>query len=134
MSRISVALLTATAHLYVAIDVNVDGAATETLQKFEVIINGAVVYQYTGPTEIGDISNNGNGYGDWTLGIIDLSAYAGNATVLFHAIWTDATDGAESFFLVAVPGPLAGAGLPGLLAACGGLIALARRRRKLIAA
>jgi len=32
-----------------------------------------------------------------------------------------------------VPGPVLGAGLPGLVAACGGLVALARRRRKLIA-
>ena len=33
---------------------------------------------------------------------------------------------------VAVPGPLAGAGLPGRGMACGGILALARRRRKLV--
>ena len=116
----------------VAIDVNTTAAAGETLQLFEVIVNGVVAYNFIGPALIGNVANNGNGFGDWSLGVIDLSGFAQTATVLFHAVWNGASDGAESFFIVAVPGPLAGAGLPGLVMACGGLIAFARRRRQLV--
>jgi hypothetical protein len=52
----------------------------------------------------------------WTLGAGDI----------------EITHGA-SLQPVSVPGPIAGAGLPGLIAACGGLLVLARRRRKLAA-
>jgi len=40
--------------------------------------------------------------------------------------WTIASQG------MAVPGPIVGAGLPGLVIACGGLLGLARRRRQKI--
>jgi hypothetical protein len=90
----------------VAIDVNTTSAASETLQLFEVIVNGAVAYNYVGPTVIGGISNNGNGYGDWSLGTIDLSGFASNATVLFHAVWNNAVDGGESFFIQSTSSPV----------------------------
>jgi hypothetical protein len=121
----------------VAIDINTTNAAGETLQLFEVIdkTTNTVLYNYVGPTNIGSVNNNGNGWADWTLGTISLAGLPSTEQILFHAVWNNASDGAESFFLVSsanvVPGPIAGAGLPGLLAACAGLIALARRRRKL---
>jgi hypothetical protein len=126
----------------VAIDVNTAGGAgggQENLSLFQVLIdadggavfNPTITYTFTGPALIGNVANNGNGFGDWTLGDISLVGLLNTATVLFHAVWVNSTDGAESFFIV--PGPLAGAGLPGLLMACGGLLALARRRRQQLA-
>ena len=90
----------------VAIDVNTTGAAGETLQLFEVIINGVVAYDYIGPTDIGDVNNNGNGFADWTLGTVSLAGLAPGSTVLFHAVWNNASDGAESFFLVPTQTPI----------------------------
>jgi len=111
----------------VAIDVNTTGAASETLQLFEVwdTSTNTLLYNYIGPTVIGDVDNNGNGYADWTLGVIDLSALSGTDGILFHAVWNNAVDGAESFFLIQasaahVPEPLTlslfGVGLAGAAA------------------
>ena len=111
------------------------------MQLFEVLARPdslspySVLYNFVGPTNIGNVNNNGNGFADWTLNTVSLAGLPSTEQILFHAVWNNASDGAESFFLVStlpVPGPIAGAGLPGLVMACGGLIALARRRRKLV--
>jgi hypothetical protein len=128
-----------TSAFVVAIDVNTTGAESETLQLFEVIINGVVVYNYVGPTPIGDVANNGNGFADWTLGTVDLSSFADSATVLFHAVWSGAVDGGESFFLVGAGGtppqqvPEPGtAALLGLVLGGLGLFKARRGRRVLV--
>lgn len=93
----------------VAIDVNTTQAEGETLHAFSVFVDadGAAgaggfeeIYFFTGPEVIGTVSSNGNGYGDWTLELIDLSSYLSDALVMFNAVWDGASDGAESFFLV----------------------------------
>ena len=117
----------------VAIDVNTTGAASETLNLFEVIVNGSVLYNYVGPTIIGGVSNNGNGYGDWTLGNISLAGLASTDTVLFHANWSGATDGAESFFLFSAGGPPTAVPEPetyAMLLAGLGMMGFVARRRK----
>jgi len=83
----------------IAIDVNT-AAAGETLQLFEVIINGAVAYNFIGPALIGNALQNGNGFADFTLNTVNLTGLSANSTVLFHAVWNNASDGGESFFLV----------------------------------
>ena len=115
----------------IAIDVNT-AAGGETLQSFTVTIGGVLAYQYTGPTLIGNVANNGNGFADFTLSSVSLAGLAGNTSVVFNAVWNNASDGGESFFLVnggggppnQVPEPMTVA-LVGL-----GLFALAFIRRQ----
>jgi hypothetical protein len=55
-----------------------------------------------------------------------LDFYALQGNVLLVSLSATAAPPAHA------PGPIVGAGLPGLIAACGGLLALARRRRQQI--
>jgi hypothetical protein len=94
----------------VAIDVNTTSAAGETLQLFEVLdtTTNTRIAHYTGPTGIGGVSNNGNGYADWLLSTVNLAGLSSTDNIIFHANWNNASDGGESFFLVptsAVPEP-----------------------------
>ena len=92
----------------VAIDVNTTNDEGETLQYFGVFIDADGAgpggfdekYNFIGPSVIGTVASNGNGYGDWTLEMIDLSSYAPTALVYFRAFWNNASDGAESYFIV----------------------------------
>jgi len=52
-----------------------------------------------------------------------------SVTAQYHIVSSGAGAANATINVLAVPGPVVGAGLPGLVAACGGLIALARRRR-----
>jgi hypothetical protein len=84
-----------------------------------LIINGLTVIDQPGPTSP----------------ITQTFTYTGaSGTFGFQLVYGECCEGPAvlqiSLPLTAVPGPVVGAGLPGLIAACGGLIGLARRRRQ----
>jgi hypothetical protein len=78
--------------------------------------------------------------------VINLLALNGNTWANDAAVLTPNSKGFEALVdqcsnsivtqcggAFAVPGPVVGAGFPGLIAACSGLVVLARRRRQLVA-
>jgi len=120
----------------VGVDVNDTGTA-QTLESFWLLNltqHSVLAVLSPGPGGIAIPSlNNGTGFPDYTISGFDLNRgdIAPGDQIIFFARITGANDGPDSFFLVpqAVPGPVVGAGLPGLLAGCLGLWGLTRRRR-----
>lgn len=95
----------------VAIDINTASGQPirETLTAFQLIdlslpAGQRIIFDFTGSLALPDI-NNGNGFGDYLITGFNLAA-AGvqpGDNLIFHAAWNGATDGAESFYIVAVP-------------------------------
>lgn len=94
----------------VAIDINT-AQNGETLTAFQLIdlskpAGQRVIFDFTGSLALPDI-NNGNGKGDYLITGFDLLAAGvqpGDA-LIFHAAWTGASDGAESFYIVPIAAP-----------------------------
>ena len=122
----------------IGIDVN-DTSVAQTLESFwflnltqRTVL--AVFSPGPGGTLVPDI-NNGTGFPDYTLSGFNINLgtdiQAGDQ-LIFYARISGANDGPDSFFIVpqAVPGPVVGAGVPGILSACFALWGMARYRRK----
>jgi hypothetical protein len=138
----------------------ITGAADNQLFKFNatgvVLGDISVVQTFAGNTLVAQTGAfNGDGTGPFTFGITCTTCGMGNIGIssnldftIANATIADVTAGNPLNIFVAdifgtngntgpvdvtVPFPAMGAGLPGLVIACGGLLALGRRRRQLAA-
>jgi hypothetical protein len=117
----------------IGVDINDTGTA-QTLNSFYFLdlTTHTVLSSFTGGTagNVPDI-NNGTGFPDYTISGLTLNGVSVGDTVLFVARMSGLNDGPDSFFIepAAVPGPIAGAGIPGVIAAGMFMVGLARRRK-----
>jgi hypothetical protein len=121
----------------VAIDVNT-ATGGETLQTFQLIdlskpAGQRIIFDIDGPIALPD-TNNGNGKGDYLITGFDLSGIDNGDLLIFRAMWTNASDGGESFYLVPILSAVSETPLPSAIWMFGGAIAafslVTRNRRK----
>ena len=122
----------------VGVDVN-DANVAQTLESFYLLnLTQHTVLAAFSPQPGGTLipsQNNGTGFPDYTLTGFNIDVgtdiQAGDQLIFFARI-SGANDGPDSFFLIPqpVPGPIVGAGIPGLVIGCLALVGLARRRSK----
>jgi hypothetical protein len=121
----------------IGVDVN-DTNQPQTLNSFYFLnlTTHTVLASFNGglPGNVPSL-NNGTGFPDYEIRGFDLNRgdiHVGD-TILFLARMSGLNDGPDSFFIeaapAAVPGPVVGAGFPGLLAGCLALWGLNKRRR-----
>jgi len=125
----------------IGIDVNDSGVnGVQTLEAFALLnlTQHTVLAQYSLLQPGGALipsQNNGTGFPDYTLSGFNIQLGSDiqlGDQLIFYARISGATDGPDSFFIQpqAVPGPIVGAGIPGLIMACGVMLALARNRKR----
>jgi hypothetical protein len=125
----------------VAIDVNTAHGG-ETLQTFQLIdlskpAGQRIIFDIDGPIALPD-TNNGNGKGDYLITGFDLSGIDNGDLLIFRAMWTNASDGGESFYIVPILSAVSETPLPSAIWAFGsaltGFVLVTRRRKRSVPA
>ena len=111
---------------------NTDAGVTATLAAWEDNANGTFTTSGASVTSLGAHTFTGPlsaaTFGPILTGIAIETPYS--VTTRFSFMSTVAGASTNATIDVTVPGPIAGAGLPGIIAGCIGLVGLARRRRR----